>query len=97
MVAGIEGVILRAQLTPLLDPVEIAAFEHQVSTNFVRDSLLFIGRPDQQFDLDRAAELSVWEPESRLEITSPDGALVYLHEMTNPPAPARFYRTVPVR
>lgn len=97
VVAGIEGVILRAQLTPLLDPVEIAAFEHQVSTNFVRDSLLFIGRPDQQFDLDRAAELPAWEPESRLEITAPDGALVYILETTNPPAPARFFRTLPVR
>ncbi|MFN0066313.1 MAG: WD40/YVTN/BNR-like repeat-containing protein [Limisphaerales bacterium] len=97
VVAGIEGLILRAQLTPLLDPVEIAAFDHQVTTNLVRDSLLFIGRPDQQFDLDRAAELETWRLEQRLEITAPDGAVVYIRETTNPPPEAKFYRTVPVR
>lgn len=97
VVAGIEGVILRAQLTPVLDPVVIAAFEHRVFTNFVRDSLLLVGRPDQEFDLGYTTALPAWQLQRRLEITTPDGAIVYLMETSNTPAPARFYRTVPVR
>lgn len=97
VVAGIEGVILRAQITPVLEPVVIAAFDHHVFTNFVRDSLLFIGRTDQEFDLDRAAALGAWQLERRLEVTAPDGAVVYVKETTNASAPAQFYRTVPVR
>lgn len=97
VVAGIEGVILRAQLAPLTDPVAIAAYQHEALTNRVRDAFLFLGRPDQVFDLDRAPVLPDWNPDRRFEITAPDGSLVFVRETTNAPPPAQFHRTVPVR
>ncbi|HMO66353.1 MAG TPA: hypothetical protein PKE47_14200, partial [Verrucomicrobiota bacterium] len=86
VLAGIEGVILRAQLAPITDPVAIAAYQHQVLTNRVRDAFLFLGRPDQKFHLDSAAELPAWQA----------GALVYLRETTNAPPPVQYFRTSPV-
>lgn len=63
----------------------------------MRGAFLFLGRPDQVFDLDRTPALPDWSPDRRLEITAPDGPLVFVRETTHAPPPAQFHRTAPVR
>jgi hypothetical protein len=77
--AGVEGVILRAQIAPFPTPVRVANYPKSAAESL----FLLLGSPDQTFDLERATDLLSWQPEAALEITDPSGALLYLSPQTN--------------
>lgn len=87
--AGVEGVILRAQIGPFPEPVTVANYP-KLDTEQL---FLFLGAPDQAFRLDRGDSVTDWRPETNLEITDPSGALLYLSGATNHPD-RQFFRTV---
>ncbi len=89
--AGVEGVILRAQIGSFPDPVTVANFP-QTETDRL---FLFLGSPDQPFRLERGTRVTAWELETELEITDPTGALLYLSGKTNDPD-RQFFRAVDV-
>lgn len=77
--AGIEGIILRAQVGPFPRPVTLANYPRTPTESL----FLFVGSPDQSFQLERATDLLSWQPETSLEISDPSGALLYLSPRTN--------------
>lgn len=85
--AGIEGIILRAQVGPFPDPVTIGNFPHQPDEGL----FLFLGRQDQHFRLERSSLLPLWQPGEELEITDPSGVLLHLDETPNDPD-RQFFR-----
>jgi len=101
VVAGIEGVILRNQVTPQLSPVNIFDYSRiEVSasflTNTVYELFLFDGLPDQFFAFESSTNLLVnaWSANAVFELFDPSGAIFLLQtrDITNTP-PAQFYRT----
>ena len=87
--AGVEGVILRAQIGPFPEPVTLANYPKLETEQL----FLFLGSPDQSFRLERGPSVADWSPEASLEITDPSGALLYLSSATNHPD-RQFFRTV---
>lgn len=87
--AGIEGIILRAQVGPFPEPVTLANYPHQPAENL----FLFLGATDQSFRLERSTELTAWQPDAELEITSPNGVLLFLSTGTNAPD-RQFFRAL---
>ncbi len=81
---GIEGIILRAQLEPILDPVTIQQFaRHQSATNAFENVFLFSGKPDERFTLDASPDLKSWTTGPLLEFFDSSGTLLYLETVTN--------------
>ncbi len=77
--AGVDGIILRTRVTPFSTPVDLIRFP-----NSPPDQLfLFSGQTDQIFRLDRGASLLDREAGPQLEITSPDGTLLYFDPTPN--------------
>ena len=94
---GVEGAILRAQVTPDVTPVEFLAYAHVASTNAAvsQNVYLFGGRTDQRFVVERRADLSEtnWVAGEQLEIIDGSGTLYYVEIVsgTNQPT-TEFYR-----
>lgn len=88
VVAGVEGAILRSQLTPLTNPVEIVQYSRGVN----QSSFLFAGQTGQRFTLDRGSAFTNWLAGDLLELLDGSGTLLYIEaNPTNAPA-AEFYR-----
>lgn len=87
--AGVEGAILRAQISPLTNSIEIV--EYTRSTN--QSSFLFAGQTGQRFTLDRSPAFTNWVSGDPLEFLDGSGTLLYIEQ--NPPSPpvVEFYRT----
>lgn len=76
LTAGVEGVILRSQVVPDLTPILIQGFSRKDGQNL----FLFVGRPDQQFTLDRSINLSRWASGTPLEFFDGSSTLLHLEE-----------------
>ena len=89
IVAGVEGVILRAQVDGFTNPVSFVQWPGS------GDSHVFVltGAPDQTFQLQRSEDLKTWIPGSPLEITDSSGTLLLYDSNTNNPA-GQFFQTV---
>ena len=86
---GVEGVILRGQVTPVSTPVTFLRYPKNAGQNL----FLFGGRPDQSFALDRSNDLRNWLLGPTLELDS-TGTLLYIDNGINAPN-VQFYRTRP--
>ena len=89
IVAGVEGVILRAQVDDFPNPVSFVQWPGTADTHV----FVFSGAPDQTFQLQRSEDLKAWVPGSPLEITDSSGTLLLLDSGTNNPA-GQFFQTV---
>ncbi len=87
--AGVEGVILRAQVGPFPEPVTVANYPKSPAESL----FLFLGQPDQTFRLERATDLLSWELDANLEITDPSGTQLYLSPRPND-ASRQWFRAV---
>lgn len=89
VVAGIEGVILRAQVTGFPNPVSFVQWPGS------QDAHVFVlsGAPDQTFQLQRSSDLKNWIIGSPLEITDSSGTLLLYDAGTNNAA-GQFFQTV---
>jgi hypothetical protein len=79
VVAGVEGVILRSQITPVTTPVIFIKYP----TNATQNLFLFGGEPDQRFTLDRSTNLVNWLIGPTLEIKDSSGTLLHEDAGTN--------------
>ncbi len=86
--AGVEGAILRSQLTPLTNPVEIVQYTRGVN----QSSFLFAGQTGQRFTLDRGTQFTNWLAGDLLEFLDGSGTLLYIEANAPSPPPAEFYR-----
>jgi hypothetical protein len=91
IVAGVEGVILRAQVIPPSAPVALLKYPQAAAQNF----FLFGGQTDQRFMLDRSTNLIDWLQGPLLEITDPTGTFIYQDSGTNAPG-IQFFRAKPL-
>jgi hypothetical protein len=85
---GVEGIILRSQVMPVLSSVDILSYQRQGNRNY----FLFGGLPDQRFVLEYSATLTNWTPSVEFELFDSTGTLLYYETATDPPA-FEFYRT----
>ena len=90
---GVEGVIIRSQITPILDPIRFLNFAHTPEHNL----FLVAGKPDQRFTIDRTPDLSRpastnWVRGPILEILDSTGTILYLEDTPTNPPPQLFYR-----
>jgi hypothetical protein len=90
---GVEGVIIRSQIVPILDPVRFLDFAHTSEHNL----FLVAGQPDQRFTIDRNRDLSVatstnWISGPVLEFTDSSGTTLYLEESPTNAPDHLFYR-----
>ena len=95
---GIEGVIIRAALGPILDPLEINVFETLQSSDGTEEFFGFIlqGKTDQYYRLDQAPSvMGPWTGIDSGEITSSDGSRTVIHPSGDIQSPV-FFRAVPV-
>jgi hypothetical protein len=88
VLVGVEGVILRSQITSSTSLVNFVKYPMNASENL----FLFAGEPDQRFALDRSTNLVNWLNGPTLEIKDPNGTLIYQDTGTNAPF-IQFYRT----
>ena len=101
VLAGGEGAILRAQIVPDTNLVEILEYDHFILTNmqgvaFLENIYLFGGRTDQQFTVDSTTSIATnqWELGPKLEFFDSSGTLFYLEMTPLTNAPQReFYRS----
>lgn len=77
--AGVDGIILRTRVTPFPTPVSLVRYPSSPPDQL----FLFSGQTDQIFQLDRGTSLMNREAGPRLEITSPDGTLLYFDPTSN--------------
>jgi len=90
VVAGVEGVILRSQITPITSPVVFVKYPENATQNL----FLFGGQPDQRFTLDRSTNLIDWLTGPVLEFR--DGNTTLIHQDTGTNALAwQFFRAKP--
>lgn len=89
VVAGVDGIILRTQISPFTKPVRIESFGGTPGNQL----FLFSGETDQQFRLERSRDAfdSQVEPGPLLEISHPEGRLLYLEPGDQAPN-LLFYR-----
>jgi hypothetical protein len=108
LLSGIEGAVLRNQVTPRLTPVNFLRYARSQGTETTGagataltptsayELFLFGAEPDQFFDLQSATNLAVsaWTTNASQEIFDPSGTLYLLRvrPVTNTP-PREFYRT----
>jgi hypothetical protein len=85
---GMEGVILRKNLTPVSTPVQIVSFANAGLSSL----FLFSGVVDQRFILEESDSiLGPWQTKRHLEITQSSGTILF--ELPNENAPMKFFRT----
>jgi hypothetical protein len=88
IVAGMEGVILRAELNPVTSPVNFVSYAKLQDTSL----FLFGGAPDQRFSLESKDRVQdPWTILDTLELVNSSGTLVY--ERPLEPSRAKFFRT----
>jgi hypothetical protein len=99
VLAGIEGVVVRQQITPRLTPVDFLGYHRSLvaSSNSAASTYeLFLlgGQPDQFFQFQSTTNLTAWQTNATLELFDPSGTIYLLRtrELTNTPA-AECYRT----
>jgi hypothetical protein len=92
VVAGVEGAILRSQVTPLTNVIEIIQYSR--GTN--QSSFLFAGATGQRFTLDRSQQFTNWTAGELLEFLDGSGTLLYIEPNAPNPPFAEFYRTTQV-
>ena len=89
LVAGLEGAILRSQITPFTNAIEIVEYSHGQT----QSSFLFSGKTGQQFRLERSGTFSNWVSGEVLEFLDGTGTLIYI-EPNGPEQPEiEFYRS----
>ncbi|HYE32012.1 MAG TPA: hypothetical protein VEH27_11320 [Methylomirabilota bacterium] len=88
VVAGTDGAILRAQVTPFNSPVRISDYSRSGSNS----AFLFSGNLDQAFKLQTSADLLNWSDIMTAEITDSEGTLV--HVQPDSGMGRQFFRTV---
>ena len=91
IIAGVEGSIVRARVTPQLNPVEFLEYSRNAGENF----FLVAGKPDQQFTLDSLTNITAvnatnWVTGPKLEFLDSSGTLLIVQP--RPPLPREFYR-----
>jgi len=94
---GIEGIILRSQVVPVLTPVNVQSYnrsaaESGTGTNY--NVFLFTGKTDQKFMIERSSDLSGtdWMPGAALELLDSTGTLIHVEAETTE-KPQEFFRT----
>lgn len=92
VVAGVEGVILRSQLTLQTNPIEIVDYSR--GTN--QSSYLFSGATSQRFTLDRSQQFTNWISGDVLEFLDGSGTLLYIEPNEPNPPDKEFYRATQV-
>jgi len=90
VVVGIEGVILRKQIVPVLTPVNFLSF----ARTDTQDVFLVAGYVDQQFTLDSSPDLFNWATGPLLDMSGNSALLFYLDAGTNGAAPQYFRTTL---
>ena len=88
---GIEGAILRTQLTLPQDPISFLSFDSQTN----RLTFLMTGVTGQRFALDRTDDVSSptnWILGPTLEFLDPSGTLLYVEDQGTNIPPAREFR-----
>jgi urease beta subunit len=90
VVAGAEGVVLRAVAEPGSRPVRIGAYRHFRDTTPGIEALMFEGVAGQRFRWENGGDLGVWGLEAELELDL-NGAVVVGRETGRP---SRFHRAV---
>jgi hypothetical protein len=93
LAVGIEGVILRAPIRPLLDPIQFLAYDR--TDEF--DLFLLGGLPDQLFRIEHTPSLppatpGSWIPGPLLEFLDSSGTALHISPTPAPAAPSQFYR-----
>ena len=97
VIGGVEGIILRSPIVPDLTPIRILSYariQSESNPDLIQNLYLFGGKPDQQFTLDRRADLltSPWTTGTQLEFFQSDGTLFYLEAIQATNAPSQeFY------
>lgn len=86
--AGVEGVILRSQVTPLTNAIEIVEY----ARGKLQSSFLFAGQTGQRFTLDRTPNFTNWVGGGTLEFLDGTGTLLYLEPHSAAPPLEEFYR-----
>lgn len=89
LAAGLEGAILRSQITPYTNKIEIVDYSRGVG----QSSFLFAGAPGQQFRLDRSQVFSNWVSCEILEFPEGTGTLLYVEPNGTNALPSEYYRT----
>jgi hypothetical protein len=87
--AGLEGAILRSQITPFTNEVAIVNFARSAG----QSSFLFAGATGQQFRLDRSQVFSNWVSGEILEFLDGSGTLLYIEPNASNLPPNEYYRT----
>jgi photosystem II stability/assembly factor-like uncharacterized protein len=87
VVAGVEGAILRSQVIPLTNSIEILNYSRGLN----QSSFLFAGSTGQRFTLDRTSQFTNWLAGDLLEFLDGSGTLLYI-ESNSTNAPLEFYR-----
>ncbi|MEW6305943.1 MAG: hypothetical protein AB1705_20905 [Verrucomicrobiota bacterium] len=88
LAVGIEGAIVRSQLTPINDPIEFL----EIGRAAQQITLLISGFTDQRFTLMRGTNLVDWEDGVTLEFLDRSGTLLYLDNVDTNNLPREFFR-----
>jgi hypothetical protein len=95
LTVGVTGSILRAQVEPKLDPIEIDRYAHSVTNGVAQDLFLFVGQPDQRFTLDAGTVFTDWKAGPTLEFIDSSGTLLWLRSSTDLRTNQFFRATLP--
>jgi hypothetical protein len=87
IVAGVEGVVLRAQVIPDLTPVKFLDFKQAGGYNV----FMVGGKTGQRFTFDASPDLAQWTTGPVLEIFDHAGTFIF-SQGVDPARPAMFYR-----
>ncbi|MBL9171810.1 MAG: hypothetical protein JNN07_29035 [Verrucomicrobiales bacterium] len=93
---GIEGSIVRSQLTLPTVPIQVLGFRPETN----RMVFLFSGVTDQRFTLDRSSDISSptnWWLGPTLEFLDNSGTLLYVENLATNSPPVRYFRARQVR
>jgi hypothetical protein len=90
---GVEGVIIRSQIMPILEPLRFLNFAHTMEHNL----FLLEGQPDQRFTIERNPDLSQpastnWVGGPILEFSDSSGTVLYLENTPTNQPPQSYYR-----
>lgn len=91
VVAGVEGIVLRAQSGAWPQPVRFLNYPRNASENLFQLS----GSQDQRFRLDRGSAVDSWIDGPEFEITNPEGILFFFDSTPNAEA-EQWFRSVTV-
>ena len=91
---GIEGVIIRNQIVPILTPANFLSYSRTGSVNV----FLVGGDTDQSFRLDSSTNLTAWTTNGPvLDILDSSGTILFFQDTGSKAPPQQFYRTTLIR